>query len=92
MIRLLQFLLRWLEGRRDHRQHAIRERTALPDGTRVRLICGPCCSFRHHDGVWLTSWTPRRMNDIGAPDDYKLTRESDGQETFATRSAIEPVS
>lgn len=72
-------------------EYARLERAALPDGTRVRLVCGPGCGFRHHEGVWTTSWTPRRLNDIGAPDDYKLVRETDGETTFAHRSAIEPV-
>lgn len=67
------------------------ERRALPDGTRVRLVCGPACGFRGHGGVWLTSWTPRRMNSLDDPDDYKLTRESDGETTFAKRDAIEPT-
>lgn len=55
--------------------YARRERAALPDGTRVRLVCGPGCQFKNHDGVWTTSWTPRRNNDIDDPDDYRLTRE-----------------
>jgi hypothetical protein len=72
-------------------EHARRERASLPDGTRVRLVCGEACRFRDHSGIWLTSWTPRRTGCIDDPDDYKLTRESDGETTFAARDAIEPV-
>lgn len=72
--------------------YAQRERAALPDGTRVRLACRDgTCSFPDHSGVWLTSWTPRRSGDIDDPDDYRLTRESDGEVTYATRAAIEVV-
>lgn len=78
--------------RRRYGDYARLERAALVDGTRVRLICGPPrCTFGKHDGVWITSWTPRRMNDIDAPDDYRLTRESDGETTYAKRDAIQPV-
>jgi hypothetical protein len=71
------------------REHLRREAAALPDGTRVRLVCQ--CSRRDHAGVWTTSWTPRRLDDIDVCDDYMLTRESDGESTYATRGAIEPV-
>jgi hypothetical protein len=64
---------------------------ALPDGTRVRLVC-ECSRSRHtHDGVWVTSWTPRRQNDADTVDDYELTRESDGETTYATRGVLEPI-
>ena len=63
-----------------------RERAALPDGTRVRLSCG--CPGREHDGVWLTSWTPRRTGFLDDPDDYQLEREGDGRTTYATRGAL----
>jgi hypothetical protein len=66
------------------------ERTALPDGTRVRLVC-KCQGFSTHEGVWVTSWTPRRTDNIEGPDDYLLTREGDGHTTYATRGALEVV-
>lgn len=74
-------------------EYARLERAALPDGTRVRLVCGSGCGFREHDGVWFTSWTPRRLNDIDAPDDYKLSRdpEGNGEATFAMREVLEVV-
>jgi hypothetical protein len=72
--------------RRRFGDYARTERAALADGTRVRLLC----DHDHHKGVWRTSWTPRRLNDVEAPDDYQLTRESDGKTTYATRGAIEP--
>ena len=78
--------------RRRFGDYARLERKALPDGTRVRLTCGPKCGFGDHAGIWVTSWTPRRTNEIDAPDDYRLTREGDGQQTFARRDAIETVS
>lgn len=62
-----------------------RRRAALPDGTRVRLVCSPRCSFRDHDGVWTTEY-------LDDPGDYRLTREDDGETTYAARNAIEPVS
>jgi hypothetical protein len=72
-------------------RYARLERTALPDGTRVRLTC-KCKSFaKEHEGVWVTSWTPRRLNDVDAPDDYRLTRESDGETAYASRNVLEPV-
>jgi hypothetical protein len=77
--------------RRRFGDYARASRAALPDGTRVRLVCGPAgCSFAVHDGVWRTSWTPRRLDDVDAPDDYRLQREGDGEVTYAHRSAIEP--
>jgi hypothetical protein len=76
--------------RRRFGDYAKRERQALPDGTRVRLVCGPRCSGEH-GGVWTTSWTPRRSKDMDDPDDYRLTREGDGETTYAHRNAIEVV-
>jgi len=67
-------------------------RAALPDGTRVRLVCKDTgCTYRDHGGIWVTSWTPLRNGNPDDPDDYRLTREGDGEVTFATRGAIEPV-
>jgi hypothetical protein len=77
--------------RRRFGDYAHRERIALPDGTRVVLTCGPNCTFSEHDGVWVTSWTPRRSGDLDDPDDYRLTREGDLHTTFARRDAIAPV-
>jgi hypothetical protein len=68
--------------------YARRERAALPDGTRVRLICGPGCSFSTHSGVWKTSWSPRRTGLVDDPDDYRLEREGDGHTTYAHRNAL----
>lgn len=74
------------------REYVRLERRALPDGTRVVLICNRSkCRFTHHDGVWVTSWTPRRTGDIDDPDDYRLTRERDGETTYALRNAIYPL-
>jgi hypothetical protein len=81
-------LRNWL--RRHFGDYARRERAALPDGTRVRLTC-KCSRFERHDGVWITSWTPRRNKNMDDPDDYLLTREGDGATTYATREVIEPV-
>ena len=81
----------WLLSRRA-REYVRRERAALPDGTLVRLICcGSGCSFLDHGGVWRTSWSPRRTGILDDPDDYLLERVGDGETTFATRAAIEPV-
>lgn len=78
-------------GRRAFRRMA---RAALADGTRVRLACG-CSRSRHsHGGVWTTSWTPRRIGGTRPweePDDYLLTREGDGETTYATRGVLEIV-
>jgi len=75
-------------------RHRLAERLALPDGTRVRLTCR-CSGWgtRGHDGVWRTSWTPRRMGMLvdDVVDDYRLTREGDGEETYATRGVLEVV-
>ena len=58
----------------------------------MRLVCGCSrCTLKEHDGVWTTSWTPRRLQDTTAPNDYRLTRETDGETTYATRDAIAPV-
>lgn len=74
-------------ARRAYRRMAAR---ALPDGTRVRLTC-QCSRARHaHNGVWTTSWTPRRVS-WDSPDDYLLTREGDGETTYATRGVLELV-
>lgn len=76
-------------------RHWRAERRALPDGTRVRLVC-KCSGYGEHghEGIWTTSWTPRRMGELfdDTVDDYKLTREGDGEETYATREAMEVVS
>jgi hypothetical protein len=77
--------------RRRFGDYARLERRALPDGTRVHLVCGPRCRFADHGGTWVTSWTPRRTGNLDDPDDYRLTREGDGQTTFAHRDAIEPL-
>lgn len=78
--------------RRTFGDYARAERVALPDGTRVRLVCGGGrCTFKDHEGVWRTSWTPRRMHDVDGPDDYMLTREGDGETTYAARDAVEPI-
>jgi len=69
------------------------EREALPDGSRVRLVCK--CPHRvdgSHDGVWTTSYTPRRTKVLDDPDDYRLVREGDGATTYAHREALEVVS
>jgi len=60
------------------------------NGRRIRFEI-PMPTEREY-GIWVTSWTPRRSGDIDDPDDYRLTRESDGDITFATRNAIHPVS
>lgn len=74
------------------REYRTLEKGALPDGTRVRLVCDKLgCNRRVHEGVWVTSWTPRRNNRIDDPDDYRLAREDDGYTTYATRGAINPV-
>lgn len=74
-------------------------RRALPDGTRVRLLCPPSCADRHA-GIYRTEWSPRRVFKSGqpyypraweAPDDYHVVRESDGDTHFATRDALEVV-
>jgi hypothetical protein len=77
--------------RRHFGDYAKMERKALPDGTRVRLACQPNCGYSDHRGIWVTSWNPRRQNDIDAPDDYLLVREGDGERTYAKRDATEPV-
>jgi hypothetical protein len=72
--------------------YAHEARRALPDGTRVRLVCkNTRCGFHDHEGIWITSWTPRRNGDPDDPDDYRLTREGDGETAFAVRSALEVV-
>ena len=61
-------------------------RAALPNGTRVRMTCqckgnwGAGC----HEGIWTTEYKPEA-------DDYRLTRLSDGETTFAVRSVLEVV-
>jgi hypothetical protein len=67
-------------------------RSAIPDGTRVRLICA-CyrCVASGNAETYVTSWTPRRQQDPTAPDDYELTRESDGNVSWATRAVIWPI-
>lgn len=85
--RLSAALRRWWWARVDLPRQA---RKALPDGTRVRLVCG--CARCDHAGIWITSWSPRRMGgDPDAPDDYRLTREGDGESTYALRNVLEPV-
>lgn len=67
------------------------ERASIPDGTRVRLICPDRCRDRHL-GIWTTSWTPRRIGGPcpwDEPDDYRLTRESDGETVYATRESMQ---
>lgn len=73
----------------EWRAYVRREQAALPDGTRVRLVCS--CQGRDHEGIWVTSWTPRRMRDHTDVDDYLLTRETDAQTTYAARDALEVV-
>jgi hypothetical protein len=79
----------WWRLSAEWRDYVRRERAALPDGTRVRLVC--LCS-RDHGVIWLTSWTPRRMRDINDVDDYRLTSETDPNDTtFAVRDVLEVV-
>jgi hypothetical protein len=80
---------------RNYGEYRRLERQAVPDGTLVRLVCREHCSFpaTQHEGVWYTSWTPRRMNDIDTVDDYRLSRdpEGNGEATYATRGSFEVV-
>ena len=88
LLDLIRFLWRKLRPRLTYWRL---ERAALPDGTRVRLECGHGCGFKDHEGVWVTSWTPRRFTDARRyyePDDYRLTRESDGETTFARQNVL----
>lgn len=71
--------------------YARRLRQALPDGTRVRLICPRTCKFADHTSAWVTSWTPRRTGFIDDSDDYLLVREGDGERTFARRDVVDGV-
>jgi hypothetical protein len=59
---------------------------AYPDGTRVRLTCS-CRGYGSdgHRGVWVTEYKVES-------DDYRLTREGDGETTYAALNAIEVVS
>ena len=68
-----------------------REREALPEGARVRLLCECKDCALAPNAIWRASWTPRRLHDIGGPDDYQLTRESDGKVLYAHREDLELV-
>lgn len=71
--------LSWVE----RRELAARIRRALPNGTRVRLTCH-CKGYGQaaHEGTWTTEY-----KDL--TDDYLLTREADGETTYAARNAIQ---
>jgi hypothetical protein len=83
--RLLTWLAWWWIDRVDRLETASRRRAAMPDGTRVRLTCR-CTGYdpHAHGGIWTTEY-----QEDG--DDYRLTREGDGEATYAARNALEVV-
>ena len=82
MTKLLTQLARWWLSRMNRIELQRAVKNALPDGTRVQLECS-CRGFgpNAHEGVWTTQYKL-------TADDYRLTRESDGEITYAVRKVL----